>query len=61
MPMNYRGNVTASIQQHIESKQPMGPNYFGELMWPTGATYDALTDLTRVTFTLTPPATEVDE
>jgi hypothetical protein len=48
--MNYRGKVT------IDPNKPMGPNYNGETMWPTTATYDADTDVTRVDFAYHPPA-----
>lgn len=52
----YRRDVRVGIQRAIDSGQPMGPNYMGELMWPVEATYDPKTDSTRVGFTLVPPA-----
>lgn len=52
---NYPGDVTAGIAADIESGRPFGPNYMGELMWPVNASYDAVTDATRVGFSLMPP------
>lgn len=55
MSMNYRGDQTATIADQIAAGSPMGPNYLGEHVWPTGATYDADRDRTVVTFSLVPP------
>lgn len=54
--VNYRGDVTASIERDIASGRPFGPNYMGELMWPVEATYDSAADRTRVGFSLQAPA-----
>lgn len=52
---NYPGDITSSIERDVESREPFGPNYMGELMWPVSAAYDAVTGRTRVGFALSPP------
>jgi len=53
---NYGRDVTVAIGRLIDSGQPMGPNYMGELMWPVVAMYDPTLGSTRVGFTLVQPA-----
>jgi len=53
--MNYPGDVRPGIEADIASGRAMGPNHFGESMWPVIATYDAAADVTRVGFSLIPP------
>ncbi len=52
--LNYRRDVTVAIGRMVDTGQPMGPNYMGELMWPVTAEYDAETNMTRVGFSLIP-------
>lgn len=53
--MTYPGDVTAGIAADIESGRAMGPNYFGEHMWPVEAAHDPDMNVTRVGFSLIPP------
>lgn len=56
--MNYEGDVTAAIKTDIESGRAVGPNYFGEHMWPVDCTFDDTVGVTRVGFSLIPPTVQ---
>lgn len=51
--LNYRGDHRSRV-----GGDPMGPNAFGEWLWPVEAEYDAEANRTRVGFTLIPPPRE---
>lgn len=51
--MNYPHDV-----RHIVDDPPKGPNYFGEVMYPIAAKYDAKTDTTRVKYSIIKPRGE---
>lgn len=48
--LNYRGDV-----RKIDRSTPLGPNLFGEHLWPVVAFYDESTDMTRVGLSLIAP------
>lgn len=54
----YSGGAHEALIRDLDSGQPMGPNYMGELMWPVEVVYDPETDSTRVGFSLLAPTTE---
>jgi len=53
--MNYNGDVTESINSLIESGESLGPDYYGNKLWPVKATYHEIPDITVVEFSRVKP------
>lgn len=51
----YSNNVVPAICDQIDSREPMGPTFEGQPLWPVEAVYDPETNKTRVGFTLYGP------
>jgi hypothetical protein len=50
--MNYKGDRTATFNM----MKSYGPNTLGEVCWPVSITYNPITNLTTVAFTVQEPS-----